>query len=82
MATEKVIKEHIERTVRGGYKGWTIGVTNYPEQRKVVIGNPAGWLAWKADCPQTANRVHRYFLQKGFEVSLGGPLCADYVFIF
>ena len=65
MASEKIIREWVERVVEKKYSDWTIGTTNDPASRKTQLGNPLTWLQWQVDSLETARNVIGYFVSKG-----------------
>lgn len=81
MASEMTIKKQIEKTVKGRYSDWQIGITDYPVQRKAQLGYPLSWLQWKADSEQATRNVECYFLQKGMDSAGAAPKRARFVYI-
>jgi hypothetical protein len=82
MASERTIIKQIEKTVRGKYSDWQIGITDYPAQRKAQLGYPLSWLQWQADADQAARNVERHFLQKGMHRAGAVPKRAKFVYMF
>ena len=82
MATEEVIIQTIEGTVKREYSKWYIGITDYPEDRRKDHGNPPSWQHFNARGEGKARRIEQHFLDKGMQGGAGGKGDADYVYIF
>lgn len=82
MASESVIKEQIERMVKGRYSTWVIGLTKDPGERKAQVGQPLNWLHWRAESERAAGIVLQHFVQRGMESNENSAKLAKYIYVF
>lgn len=64
------------------FSNWYVGVTADPDTRYSAHGRPSIWRAWKADHPEHARQLEKFFIDLGFKGAPGGGTRTYYVYVY